>query len=395
MVLVRGWRLVNSRYYGDSIAVIDPTVVVDGALAERSRSVFQSLNIRLFCRQARWPGTPLVPPLVPDERTRQLARTCPALAYALLHPGVRAIPAVAAEEGEVHERDRPDISLQIKRRLHRMVVQGLPLREVMADAGLPWAYRRLPPRESRRVLRLLPALTDRDILDFMPANASCARDWLNAIDAVVRVADKGHLPPASRGGLVDWFKRNAGDPEFRRARKGRSTALLAYSIADWLGAQSQPGYHGRRFNPAMSPRSVQAALDDWHSQTRKVAQREAQVRFPEESLYPIPALFDFDDGSYIERLESRAALCSEGYRQQNCVSSYYPHVLAGRYNIFSLRSARGESLVTIAVAYGGAGRYVVEQAAARCNLNPDQEAMNKIHHWLRSINGCTGSKNPR
>jgi hypothetical protein len=299
---------------------------------------------------------------------------------------------MTAEEGELRQRDWPDISLRIKRRLHRMVVQGLPLREVMAAAGLPWTYRRLPARESRRVLRLLPALTDRDILDYMPADATRARAWLSAIDAVMQIAGKGHLPMALQRELIDWFKRNAAGSEFRRARKGRSPALLAYSIADWLGAQSQPGYSGRRFNPAMSPRSVQVALEEWHSQRRELAQAEAWVRFPEECLYPIPALFCFEDGSYIERLDSRAALYHEGYSQQNCVASYHRHVLAGRYNIFSLRSAEGRSLVTIAVAYCGSGRYALEQAAARYNLDPDRESMTKIRHWLRSINGGGGAK---
>ena len=171
MALVSEWRFVNSRRCDDSIVVLDPTVAADSEVAEHSRSIFRYLNIRRLCRPARWPGVPLVP----DERTEQLAHTCPVLAYALLHPGIRAVPAAAVPGAGGQRRELPDVSLTIKRRLHAMVLQGQPLRDIMAASGLPRACRRLPAGENRRVLRLLPALNDRDIRDFMPADPSLAR----------------------------------------------------------------------------------------------------------------------------------------------------------------------------------------------------------------------------
>jgi hypothetical protein len=97
------------------------------------------------------------------------------------------------------------------------------------------------------------------------------------------------------------------------------------------------------------------------------------------------------NGIIIEPLCSSAALREEGALMHHCVGGYDRECLAGRTQVFSVRSAQGERLSTLQLnlhkAYGGTFRFSQAQHLAACNSEPPPEAVQAVKKLLTAMNG--------
>jgi hypothetical protein len=246
-------------------------------------------------------------------RIADLALSFPALLFAFAVPRQGFDPAVALS----------------------CVIDGRPLVEAAAAAGMPMWLRKLPPQTFAGPLRKLPdgELFRRQIANHLPRSLKLAPTWLQV---VADVADVAHEPAAV------WAAR-----EFVREPRQLKLARLRL-LGLWAWFSRQPATLGyelieRPWVPEMGIAHALAAADRWHE---TIALHLNLGREPVVDMWLQPASIG---GHEFIALDSVAAIAEEAEAMKNCLRTYGGSVAHNRVRLWSVRR-QGERIATLRLA---------------------------------------------
>lgn len=246
-------------------------------------------------------------------RLADLAASFPALLFALSVPRARLDPARAIAG----------------------VIDGSPLAEAAAAAGVPLWLRKLPPEAFARPIPGLPdgELFRRQIANHLPRSPKLAPTWLQL---VADAAEFAHEPMAA------WIAR-----EFNREPERVKTARLR-PICLWAWFSSEPATLGhdlieRPWTPNMRIDAARSAASDWRT---VVALHVNLGRTPIVDMWLRPgrmAGYDFMP------LDSMTAIVEEARAMRNCLRTFGNSLAHNQARLWSIRKD-GERLATLRIA---------------------------------------------
>nr|GAJ31081.1 hypothetical protein BDOA9_0102540 [Bradyrhizobium sp. DOA9] len=246
-------------------------------------------------------------------RLADLAASFPALLFALAVPRTRLDPARATA----------------------CVVDGAPLAQVAALAGLPLWLRKLPPEAFVRPIPRLPdgELFRRQIANHLPRSPKLAPIWLQL---VAETAELAHEPMAA------WIAR-----EYVRSPRRVQTARLRL-ICLWAWFSSQPVTFGhdvieRPWAPDLRIDAARSAAEDWRTM---VALHADLGRLPITDMWLRPGRMA---GYEFVPLDSTSAITAEAKAMRNCLRSYGYNLAHNRSRLWSVRKD-GERVATLRIA---------------------------------------------
>lgn len=247
------------------------------------------------------------------SRLADLAASFPALLFALAFPRARLDPARAIAG----------------------VIDGRPLAEAAAAAGVPLWLRKLPPEAFAGPIPRLPdgELFRRQIANHLPRSPKLTPTWLQL---VADAAELAHEPVAV------WIAR-----EFIREPERVKTARLR-SICLWAWFSSQPATLGhdlieRPWTPDMRIDAARAAASDWltivalHANLGRKAIADMWLRPGRMAGYEFMPL------------DSIAAIIEEAKAMRNCLRTFGNSLAHNQARLWSIRKD-GERLATLRIA---------------------------------------------
>lgn len=253
-------------------------------------------------------------------------------------------------------------------RAQAQVIEGRPLAEVAAAAGVPIWLRKLPPEAFMRALPELPdgALFRRQIANHLPRAAKLAPTWLQV---VAEVAVLAHEPAAV------WIAR-----EFiREPRRVKPARLRLIGLWAWFSVQPATFAHAlidRRWMPEMRITTALEAADDW----RTAIELHANLgRAPIADMWLHPgriAGYDF------RPLSSIAAITDEAKTMRNCLRTFGDLLAHNRSRLWSVtRDGLRVATLRISTGYGDPLPNIVELKGAG-NSKVPHEVWWAARRWL-------------
>lgn len=281
-------------------------------------------------------------------RIADLAASFPALLFAL------AVP-----------RPRQDTAPALAR-----VLDGAPLAEVAAAAGVALWLRRLPPESFAQPIPRLPdgALVRRQILNHLPRSPRRVLAWLQV------VADMAEL--SHEQGAV-WIAREM----MRAPLRVNPKRLRLLGLWIWFSGQTTAFGHGlidKSWSPAMGIDAALAAANDWRTEIA------LHVNLGAESIADMWLQAGHAAGYDFLPLDSIASIASEAKAMKNCLRTYGYNLAHNRSRLWSVRrdGARVATL-RVAIRWKDPLLNVVELEAAD-NTRAPREVWWAARQWLQT-----------
>jgi hypothetical protein len=239
-------------------------------------------------------------------RLADLALSFPPLLFALALPrlGQDAEPAIAC------------------------AIEGRPLGEVAAAAGVPRWLRRLPVEGLTRPLPMLPAgeLFGRRIVNHLPRSPKLTAAWL---EVVADAAQWGSEP------LGIWFAREiARDPKVLAKRPGELRLLAVWT---WFSQQADTQGYRLMATPWRFDMRFDAAVDAARAWHQRVSYHLSFCRLGEWRIadpWLQPGRFEGHD---FVLLDSAERLAEEADAMENCLRTYCYEVADDHCRVWSIR----------------------------------------------------------
>jgi hypothetical protein len=280
------------------------------------------------------------------SRLADLALSFPALLFAL------AVPRSGFD---------PDAALAC-------VIDGRPLAEAAAAAGVPMWLRKLPPEAFDRPIDPLPngELFRRQIGNHLPRSPKLMPTWLQLVSQMAALA---HEPAAV------WIAR-----EFVRTPRALNMDRL-HLLSLWIWFSGQVGYHGsalveRRWTLDMTLDSALAAATAWR--TMVALHAELAGRSVDDVWLTPGRVGDYE----FQPLDCIAAITDESVAMRNCVRSYGYKLSHNASRLWSVRRS-GERVATLEVAVRGRDPLLnVVQLSGPGNAPASREVWWAARRWL-------------
>lgn len=179
------------------------------------------------------------------------------------------------------------------------------------------------------------------------------------------------LPQPPMNKLAPWIggqmarAKRSGQPMLTQAIRAAAAEVL-----DWLRTDPSADLGNRSFDEAV------AASRAWFSSHLPRA----------TGVQPGTVVYQWPDGSRVERLDTRGQLEDEGRAMRHCVGAKWQHdaVRAGQKLVLSLRSPVGQPLVTISLRRD-ANAWFVGEVSGPGNLEPEREAEPYVDELLLAM----------
>jgi hypothetical protein len=279
-------------------------------------------------------------------RIADLAASFPALLFAL------AVP-----------RPRQDTAPALAR-----VLDGAPLAEIAAVAGVAFWLRRLPPESLAEPIMRLPDDPSfrREIVNHLPRSPKLMPAWLQAVAAI---AELSHPQAAV------WIARELA----REPRAVNPARLRLIALWSWFSGQTATFAHSLIDKPWKPDMGISAALGAANAWRTDVALHVNLGREPIADMWLQPghaAGYDFLP------LSSIAAITGEARAMKNCLRTYGYNLAHNRSRLWSVRR-HGARVATLRVAirWNDPLLNIVELEAAG-NTKASREVWWAARRWL-------------
>jgi hypothetical protein len=251
-----------------------------------------------------------------------------------------------------------------------LVVDGHPLADVCAAAGLPFLFRRLPAEACGAALPWVQWSTEAGshLAPHMPKAADEAAAWLRAISLAHFWGDEDFAIWVASHPALCRPKPTLGPAALT------SLALLAwFSRRPELAGAPPPAW---RWSSTIGPGSAMRRLAAWLEQLQLIS--DVGIDGVGDS-WLAPASWMVHQ---IVPLTTPVALVAEGRAMKNCVARYGGHLSRGRCRLFSLRK-RGKRVATLEVAYSSdTGTLQIVQLKGPGNRKATTAARKIADRWL-------------
>ena len=248
------------------------------------------------------------------------------------------------------------------------VVEGCPLAEAAALAGVPLWLRKLPVDTLTAPLPFLPDgdLFRRRIANHLPRTPRDVPLWL---DLVSSAAARAHEP------FAIWIAR-----ELTRRRKDvKPKSLKLMSLWAWFSVND--GTIGRdmiekRWHPAMRFNLARAAAEEWRTRA------ELYVNLGEGPIADMWLQGGCVDGYEFIPLRSGDEIAAEAAAMKNCLNSYGVDLAHNWSRLWSVRT-NGERAATLSVARYRASPFpVIAELSAKQNRDVPMDVWWAARTWL-------------